>query len=113
MEKETIALAPLCALATGCKSTQQAVDADPLASEPLSQFMQFHPDSKKFLDYQCLDQLLKTSVLDIGRSDRSKLDKPDKSNFTRLDVNQNNASAFEGNRFYFESYTKNSSIRSR
>lgn len=59
------------------------------------------------VSYEDLDALLELTVIDLGRSDRSKR-KSQASTGTRMKSHRNNDTALEANRFFFEQVTKSS-----
>jgi hypothetical protein len=60
--------------------------------------------SKLTINYADIDELLDASVLNMGRSQRTKAKKSTGNIGTRLKVKINKLTALEGNRFYFEAF---------
>lgn len=61
-------------------------------------------DSKYNILYDDLTQLLKVSVIDMGRSKKKRLKSSQASIGTRMKSSRNAYTALESNRFYFEAY---------
>lgn len=87
-------------LVIGFFSTNAAASAtDSVVPDP---FQRFDADSRLTINYNDLDSLLNTVVLNTGRSDRSKAASSRSETGTRMRVSVNRATVYEGNRFYFE-----------
>ncbi len=81
-----------------------AFAADPA---PPDVFQGHDPDSRLTIDYQDLDSLLQTVVLDTGHSTREIAKPNSATSGTRVKVRVNRATINEGNRFYFEIFNNN------
>ena len=69
-------------------------------------FQRFDPSSENTINYNVLTRWLKTSVMDIGRSDRSSA-RSRASIGTLIAPSISDKTAFEGNRFFFENFVGN------
>lgn len=69
------------------------------------EFADFGLDSDLTISYGDLDQLLKITVIDLGRSDRG-FRKGQSGIGTRTRAHKNNDTALEANRFYYEEVVK-------
>jgi len=79
---------------------------EPLAAVP-DPFQGFNPASPLGISYADLDVLLKTMVVDVGRSNRDKADPTQAKVGTRMKMSVNRSTISEGNRFYFEEFKGN------
>src|SRR5512134_1031876 len=79
---------------------------EPMASVP-EPFQRFNPASPLAISYADLDVLLKTMVVDVGRSSRDKTDPSHAKVGTRMKMSVNRSTISEGNRFYFEEFKGN------
>ncbi|WP_149982802.1 DUF547 domain-containing protein [Pseudoalteromonas rhizosphaerae] len=71
------------------------------------EFSDFSLNRDITVSYDDLDALLELTVIDLGKSDRSKRNSQS-SIGTRMKAHKNNDTALEANRFYFEEVTKSS-----
>ncbi len=74
-------------------------------------FWDFDPTSNFTVDYADVDAVLKTMVLDRGRTGREKLPPTRASTGTRLSTKAKRNTGNEGNRFYFEEFDENEEYR--
>lgn len=65
------------------------------------------PDSKFRIRYDDVDIVLKTMVVDVGRSSRKKASEQTAQTGTRMKTKVKRDTGTEGNRFYFEEFRKN------
>ncbi len=70
-------------------------------------FRGFDPDSPYVINYDDLSEVLRNTVLNMGRSKRVKSAKTEAATGTRISAKVKRSTANEGNRFFFETYTKN------
>lgn len=70
-------------------------------------FQGFDPDSKYKIDYGDLTNLLRTVVVDVGRSTREKAAPSSAKTGTRMKVSVKRSTVNEANRFYFETFKNN------
>ena len=70
-------------------------------------FQGFDPDSKYKIDYSDLTNLLRTVVVDVGRSTREKAAPSAAKTGTRMKVSVKRSTVNEANRFYFETFKNN------
>lgn len=81
------------------------------SSQDIAQaFSKYDANSKLSLGYDDLDAFLKAHVLVVGPSTRERSDKPKSTVGTRLKVKINRNTFLEGNRFYFESLQKDTTL---
>ena len=78
---------------------QLASAADSAVPEP---FQRFDASSTHTIRYTDLDAILKTTVVDTGRSSREKADATKAKTGTRMRANVKRTTIKEGNRFYYE-----------
>jgi hypothetical protein len=71
------------------------------------QFLRFDPDSNFTIKYDDVDTILKTMVVDVGRSSRDKAQEVRAKTGTRMKTKVKVDTAREGNRFYFEAFDDN------
>ena len=70
-------------------------------------FQRFDDNSKYTINYDDLTNVLKTVVIDVGRSTREKAAPSQASLGTRMKSSVKRSTANEGNRFYFETFKNN------
>lgn len=71
-------------------------------SEVPEPFQGFDPDSKSFINYADLNALLKSAVVDTGRSSREVAKPTEAKTGTRMKTKVKTTTINEGNRFYYE-----------
>jgi len=71
------------------------------------QFQRFDPDSTFVIKYGDVDAILKTMVVDVGRSSREKAEATTAKTGTRMKNKVKRETAEEGNRFHFEAFDDN------
>ncbi len=71
------------------------------------QFKQFDADSTFRIKYDDVDLILKTMVVDVGRSTRERADSARAKTGTRMKTKVKRDTAKEGNRFFFEEFQNN------
>ena len=69
-------------------------------------FQRFDPSSENTIDFRVLTKWLKTTVMDIGRSDRMSA-RNSASLGTRIAPSISTKTTFEGNRFFYENFVGN------
>jgi len=74
-------------------------------------FRGFDPASIYRIKFDDLDYMLKTAVVDVGRSDRDKGDEAQAPTGTRMKANVKASTIHEGNRFYFELFRDDDDAR--
>ncbi|URQ91631.1 DUF547 domain-containing protein [Pseudoalteromonas sp. SCSIO 43101] len=94
-------LKPLLLITTIFFTAYSSAKLDTLPEE----FADFGLDNDLTISYGDLDQLLKITVIDLGRSDRG-FRKGQSSIGTRTRAHKNNDTALEANRFYYEEVVK-------
>ena len=94
-------LKPLLLITAIFFTAQTSARLDTLPEE----FADFGLDSDLTISYSDLDQLLKITVIDLGRSDRD-FRKGQSGIGTRTRAHKNNDTALEANRFYYEEVVK-------
>lgn len=83
---------------------QSAVAMDTTVPEP---FKGYDPESKYTIKYDDLTALLKTVVVDTGRSNREKAAPTQAATGTRMKVSVKRLTVNEANRFYYETFEEN------
>ena len=91
-------------LITTLLALSQTVSADSTVPEP---FQGFDADSKYVITYNDLTALLKTVVVDVGRSSRTVAEPTRAKTGTMMKSKVKRTTADEGNRFYFETFQDN------
>lgn len=71
------------------------------------EFQRFDPDSTFRIKYDDVDLILKTMVVDVGRSTRERADASRAKTGTRMKTKVKRDTAKEGNRFFFEEFQNN------
>jgi hypothetical protein len=71
------------------------------------EFQRYDPDSNFVIKYGDVDAILKTMVVDVGRSSRKKADASRAKTGTRMKNKVQRDTAEEGNRFHFEAFDDN------
>jgi len=84
------------------------VAAESQVPEP---FRGFDPASIYRIKYDDLDYMLKTSVVDVGKSDRDRGEEVRAPTGTRMKANVKASTVHEGNRFYFELFRDDDDAR--
>jgi hypothetical protein len=87
-----------------CLLNLAATAASPAVPE---QFQRFDPDSGFVIKYGDVDAILKTMVVDVGRSSREKAEATTAKTGTRMKNKVKRDTAEEGNRFHFEAFDDN------
>ncbi len=70
-------------------------------------FQGFDADSKYAIKYDDLTSVLKTVVVDVGRSSREKVAPSQAKTGTRMKASVKRSTLNEGNRFYYETFEGN------
>jgi len=70
-------------------------------------FQRFDENSKHAINYDDLTTVLKTVVVDVGRSSREKVAPSQAKTGTRMKASVKRSTLNEGNRFYFETFKNN------
>jgi hypothetical protein len=78
--------------------------SDSAVPEP---FQKFDDNSKYTINYDDLTNLLKTVVVDVGRSTRQKAEPTQAATGTRMKASVKRTTVNEGNRFYYETFDNN------
>lgn len=102
--------AAFAALLLGCASPPPAPLPPPgeiTSADVPEPFWDFDPNSGYAINYGDVDAVLRTMVLDVGRSERDKLPPMRASTGTRLRSKARRTTSNEGNRFHFESFKDN------
>ena len=81
--------------------------ADPTISAVPEPFQRFDDNSKYVIKYDDLTNLLKTAVVDVGRSSREVAAPSQAKTGTRMKASVKRSTLNEGNRFYYESFDEN------
>lgn len=89
---------------TGLLAVSQVISADSAVPEP---FREFDENSKYEISYDDLTALLKTVVVDVGRSSRKVAEPTTARTGTLMKSKIKRTTAEEGNRFYFETFKDN------
>jgi len=100
--KLTFRISALCL--SFCAASVAATAASPAVPE---QFQRFDPDSTFVIKYGDVDAILKTMVVDVGRSSREKAQATTAKTGTRMKNKVQRDTAEEGNRFHFEAFDDN------
>ncbi len=74
-------------------------------------FQRFDTASKYAINYDDLTAVLKTTVVDVGRSSREKVAPRQAKTGTRMNASVKRSTLNEGNRFYFETFRDNETAR--
>jgi len=74
-------------------------------------FQRFDAASKYTINYDDLTAVLKTAVVDVGRSSREKVAPRQAKTGTRMKASVKRSTLNEGNRFYFEAFKDNETAR--
>lgn len=82
-----------------------------MAAEAPEPFGKENPDSRYSISYADVDAILKYMVVDVGRSSREVAEPPRAKTGTRMKAKVSRATSSEGNRFYFEEFTRNEPYR--
>jgi len=101
---KNISLARLSVLLGSLLLAQSAVSLDNTVPEV---FQGFDPDSKYTIRYDDLTAVLKTVVVDTGRSNREVAAPRQARTGTHMKVSVKRSTVNEANRFYFETFDKN------
>ena len=89
-------------------SAPVALAADSPVPEP---FQRFDENSKFTINYDDLTNLLKSVVVDVGRSTREKAAPSHAATGTRMKASVKRSTLNEGNRFYYETFANNEEAR--
>ncbi|MDX1556904.1 MAG: DUF547 domain-containing protein [Xanthomonadales bacterium] len=81
------------------------------AAEVPEPFRGHDPDSKFSISYNDVDTVLKTMVVDVGRSSREVAAPSQAKTGTRMKAKVKRSTATEGNRFYFEEFKDNEQFK--
>ena len=79
----------------------------PAGSPVPEPFQGYDPDSKYTINYDDLTAVLKTVVVDTGRSTREKVAPTQAKTGTKMKVSVNRSTVNEANRFYYETFEEN------
>jgi len=102
--------AAFAALLLGCANPPPAPLPPPgeiTSADVPEPFWDFDPNSSYAINYGDVDAILRTMVLDVGRSERKKRPPTQASTGTRLQAKTRRTTAGEGNRFHFEEFEEN------
>lgn len=102
--------AAFAALLLGCANPPPAPlppTGEIASAEMPEPFWDFDPNSSYTINYNDVDAILRTMVLDVGRSERKKRPPIQANTGTRLQARTRRPTAGEGNRFHFEEFEEN------